>query len=186
MSRASGFYHSEETKKKMSEVKLGNIYRLGKYHSTETKRKISEAHKGMKYSKETIEKRSKSQRGKHRSEEFCRNNGEKRKGNLHWNWQGGITPLNQQIRQTYEYRQWRSDVFTRDNFTCQECGDNSGGNLNAHHIKPLVTILQFYEIAILKEALECEELWNINNGVTLCEECHKKYNYYNLKEDFKL
>ena len=146
----------------------------GKHLSEETKRKISEAHKGMKYSKETIEKRSKSQKGKKRSEEFCRNNSEKRKGNLNWNWQGGITPLNKQIRKTFEYRQWRSDVYTRDEFTCQECGDNSGGNLIAHHIKPLSILIYYYEITTLEEALECEALWNINNGVTLCERCHSK------------
>jgi len=71
------------------------------------------------------------------------------------------------------YRQWRSDIFTRDDFTCQECGQR-GGHLEAHHIKQLSKILQFYEITTLEEALNCAELWNINNGITLCKECHKK------------
>ena len=90
------------------------------------------------------------------------------------NWKGGITPLTLLIRANFNNRQWISDIFTRDNFTCQMCGDNRGSNLNAHHIKSFSKIIQFYEITTLEEALDCEELWNINNGITLCEECHKK------------
>lgn len=30
---------------------------------------------------------------------------------------------------------WRKKVFLKDNFTCKVCGDNRGGNLEAHHIK---------------------------------------------------
>ena len=88
-------------------------------------------------------------------------------------WRGGITLLNQITRTNFKYRQWRSDIFTRDDFTCQECGQR-GAKLNAHHIKNLSLILQFYEITTLEEVLECEELWNINNGITLCKICHKK------------
>ena len=94
------------------------------------------------------------------------------------NWQGGITPLQLSIRTNFRYRQWRSDVFTRDDFTCQDCGDNRGGNFEAHHIKSFSSIMQKYEITTLEEALECEELWNINNGKTLCEDCHKKTDNY--------
>lgn len=83
------------------------------------------------------------------------------------------TSLNQLIRGSFEYRQWRSDVFTRDDFTCWRCGQR-GGKLHAHHKKRLVKMLQFYEIVTLEEALECEELWNINNGITYCKDCHKE------------
>lgn len=31
---------------------------------------------------------------------------------------------------------WRTAVFTRDGYACQDCGDARGGNLNAHHLKP--------------------------------------------------
>jgi hypothetical protein len=89
------------------------------------------------------------------------------------NWKGGITPLNCQIRHSFKYRQWRSDVFTRDDFTCQECGQ-VGGNLNAHHIKKFYKILELYKIVSFEDAMACEELWNINNGQTLCFECHEK------------
>lgn len=29
-------------------------------------------------------------------------------------------------------------------------------------------------IKTLEESIYCDELWNINNGITLCIECHKK------------
>src|SRR3990167_10759120 len=51
-------------------------------------------------------------------------------------WKGGITPMNMKIRSSSDYRLWREAVFKRDTFTCKECGDDRGGNLNAHHIKP--------------------------------------------------
>lgn len=87
-------------------------------------------------------------------------------------WKGGITSLYEVIRHCFEYRQWRSDVFTRDNFTCQKCGDAIGGNLNAHHIIEFADIIERHEITTLEEAIKCEELWNINNGQTLCDDCH--------------
>ena len=38
-------------------------------------------------------------------------------------------------RKSRKYARWRYDVFHRDGFACQHCGDDKGGNLNAHHIK---------------------------------------------------
>ena len=81
------------------------------------------------------------------------------------------------IRNIRESREWRDDVFTRDNFICQGCGER-GGKLHAHHIKPLAKILREYKITSLKQALDCAELWSINNGATLCVDCHKKTDSY--------
>jgi len=101
-----------------------------------------------------------------------------KKGEKHWNWKGGITSLMRQIRNCFKYRQWRSDVFTRDDFTCQNCGDKTSGNLNAHHIKPFAQIIKENKIKTVEQALNCEELWNINNGLTLCKKCHSKIHNY--------
>jgi hypothetical protein len=95
-------------------------------------------------------------------------------GNKHWNWKGGITGIVFQIRHCFEYRQWRSDIFTRDNFTCVLCLKR-GGELNAdHYPKTFSSIIHEYKITSLSEAVGCDELWNINNGRTLCVECHRQ------------
>jgi 5-methylcytosine-specific restriction endonuclease McrA len=92
----------------------------------------------------------------------------------HYNWKGGRTELNRIIRHSYKYRQWRSDVFTRDDFTCQKCGKR-GIYLEAHHYpKGFWQILEEYKIEKIEDAFACEELWNINNGITLCLDCHNK------------
>ncbi|MFH1820669.1 MAG: hypothetical protein ABH805_02045 [Candidatus Nealsonbacteria bacterium] len=43
-------------------------------------------------------------------------------GKNHPNWKGGITKLAEKIRRYQIYKQWRYDIFRRDNWTCQECG----------------------------------------------------------------
>lgn len=95
-------------------------------------------------------------------------------GSKNGRWKGGVMTLYNKVRGCFEMRQWRSDIFTRDKFICQKCGDRKGGNLNAHHIKAFAKILEEYNIKTLEEALKCEELWNLNNGITLCDICHKK------------
>jgi hypothetical protein len=82
-----------------------------------------------------------------------------RSGKYHWNWKGGITPENSVIRNSNEYRNWRKAVYQRDDYTCQFCGAY-GGKLNAHHIK------RFSE--------NVEGRVDVDNGVTLCAECHKR------------
>lgn len=66
------------------------------------------------------------------------------------------TPRN---RESKAYSEWRKEVFSRDNYTCRKCGKH-GGTLNAHHIKPYAKY----------ESLRTD----LDNGITLCVECHKK------------
>jgi len=86
-------------------------------------------------------------------------------------WKGGITSLYLKIRHNFKIRQWRDDCFTRDDFTCQKCNIR-GGKLTCHHIKYFSKIISDNNIRTLEEALDCDELWNINNGITLCNKCH--------------
>jgi len=79
------------------------------------------------------------------------------RGELHPNWKGGITPINLKIRMGLDYKIWRHAVFTRDNFTCVNCGQ-VGGALHADHIKMF--------------AFHPELRFAIDNGRTLCKKCH--------------
>lgn len=98
---------------------------------------------------------------------------ETRSGENHPNWKGGVTPLNVVIRGCTRYRTWRRLNFQRDNFICAHCGIR-GGKLHAHHIIRFSVIMAENYITTLEEALQCEALWNIDNGLTLCKKCHKK------------
>lgn len=91
---------------------------------------------------------------------------ESRKGEKSYLWKGGITPTNQMIRTSREYKDWRVKVFERDDYTCQECGSR-GVTLQADHIKPFA---YFPELRLV-----------IENGRTLCVSCHKKTDTYSWK-----
>lgn len=112
---------------------------------------------------------------KRKMSEVCKKNKEK-----HWNWKGGITPLKRQIRFSFEMRLWRNEVFKRDNWKCVWC-DKGGNGLNADHIKPFSKIIFENKITNMEQAINCNELWDINNGRTLCFECHKKTDSYLTK-----
>lgn len=82
------------------------------------------------------------------------------KGEKNFNWNGGVTSEYNKLRTSLEFKNWRREVFERDKYTCQSCGDATGGNLHAHHIKSFA----FYP----------NHRFDIDNGQTLCEKCHKK------------
>jgi len=81
-----------------------------------------------------------------------------------------------------KYNNWRIQIFIRDEYTCQKCGD-LGGKLQAHHIKPFATILKENKIITLDSAIQCAELWNLDNGITLCKKCHKQYRRKNMASE---
>lgn len=97
-------------------------------------------------------------------------------------WKGGITPINLCLRTSSKYKNWVKDVFKRDNYTCQCCGDTKK-DLNAHHIISFATILEKIKIEfgienLYENAINNDLLWDINNGQTLCIDCHKKTDTY--------
>jgi len=100
-------------------------------------------------------------------------------------WRGGITSLRKQIFNSIEYKKWRKGIFERDSYTCCEC-HRIGGKLHPHHIKSQAIILAENKIKTFREALKCKELWNINNGITLCEECHKLTDTFGAKGHLKI
>lgn len=165
--------HKGKTLSEISRKKIGDFNR-GKKVTDFTRHKMSAANNGRKKSQETKDKIRAKALGRVISSETKVKMSIVRRGERHPLWKGGITPLNAVIRGSFLYRQWRSDIYTRDNFACQECGDGKGGNLHAHHIKRFSDILVEYKIRSLEEALACEALWDMNNGETLCTICHNK------------
>jgi hypothetical protein len=155
-----GTKHTPEARAKMSRDRMGNKFSLGYSPTRATREKMSLALRGRIFTKEHRRKISRSLLGE-----------------KSYQWKGGVTlkyrGLKKVIRDSFEYRQWRSDIFHRDHFTCVSCGIRRG-RLQAHHIKPFLTIIEEYGIKTLADALTCEELWGLNNGVTLCEICHRK------------
>ena len=88
-------------------------------------------------------------------------------GENHPCWDGGKSRETQRARARAEYNVWRDSVFERDNYTCQKCKKRSKKGdrieINAHHIKGFA---------------EYKELrYKIDNGITLCVECHRKIHF---------
>ena len=81
------------------------------------------------------------------------------KGERHWNWKGGVMTENQKARRHSKLREWRKVVFERDDYRCYDCGSR-GVYLHAHHI------YSFAKYPRLRFMVE--------NGRTLCKECHMK------------
>jgi len=139
--------------KKIDRDKYPNMGHFSK-HTDETKEKMIKNHKGRTGKTNSEEHRkniSLSQKGKPKLEEG---------GDKHWNWKGGITNENRCIRSQIEYKLWRELIYERDDWTCQKC-NKRGVELNPHHI------LNFSEYP--------KKRFNIDNGITLCRNCHYKF-----------
>ncbi|MBQ8570248.1 MAG: HNH endonuclease [Kiritimatiellae bacterium] len=72
-------------------------------------------------------------------------------------WKGGINGENDTLRHRREYKDWRTAVYERDDYTCQCCGTR-GNKLNAHHIN------SFADYPDIR--------YDVDNGITMCVKCH--------------
>ena len=165
----------------MSKAHKGKKYALGVKRSDAFKKNLSKKLKGRKKSQEHIRKGVESRKkgaGYKMKPESIDKIRKKLQGKNHYNWKGGHSSLVTKIRATNAYIKWRESVYKRDKYTCQNCGDNTGGNLEAHHIKPMSEILDDYKIKTVDGALNCKKLWETNNGQTLCNKCHKLTDTY--------
>lgn len=139
-------------------LNMSNAHK-GKKLTEITRKKLHDSLKGRVFSEEHKKKISKSKLGKPNF---------KLRGENHPLWKGGITSINMKIRTSIEYKIWRRSIFERDRYTCIWCGVKSGNGkaiiIHADHIKPF--------------ALFPELRFAIDNGRTLCIDCHKTTDSY--------
>jgi hypothetical protein len=160
---------SEETKEKQ---RLSHLGLKHKPMSKQGRENIRISHLGYKVKEETKRKLSENHKGKC----FITDSGRKKLSLIHLGeknpqWKGGITTINEKIRKSKEYRLWRKAVFERDNYACIWCGQK-GGELHPDHIKPF--------------SLYPELRFAIDNGRTLCIDCHKKTDTWGLNSKYYL
>ena len=146
----SGIYpRTEKMKKNMRKAQMGHLT------SKKTRGKMSE---GIKNNlPRTVFKKGQTPWNKNKKYPDV---SERQKGKNNPNWRGGTTPKNKKIWQGIEMSLWREAVFARDNWTCQKCRER-GGKLRPHHIR---NFAQFPELRT-----------SIENGITFCDKCHRKF-----------
>ena len=79
----------------------------------------------------------------------------------YWRWKGDnyIDPVTRK-RNSRKHQKWSKAIRDRDNNSCQDCGITKV-RLHAHHIVPI------------KECINSNLEFDIDNGITLCPMCHK-------------
>lgn len=128
-----GRTHTPTARAAMSAARKGkpNPHRVGTKHTPETRKRMSEVTKAR-----------------------------TPRGEAHYAFSHGEHQRDRDARRTTEYKAWRDAVYARDNYACQDCGDNKGGNLQAHHIQ------SFADHPDLR--------FVVSNGTTLCRDCHER------------
>lgn len=148
--------------------------RKGITHTKEVKEIIRQKLLGRKASSITKEKMSVAGKGKKQSAEHKAKKAEARR--KFYDKVGRKTVISVRIRMSKEYKEWRTAVFERDDYTCLDCKQRSSAQkwltIQADHIKPF--------------AFFPELRFDINNGRTLCLECHRKTETYGRNNKAKI
>lgn len=162
MSRAAGFVHTPETRRKLSEAMKRRPMPAGFLA------------KGRRWNKESRIRWGNKQRGRNRQPHTIES---RRLMSAIAKARRPRVKLDDSValRKTFEYKVWREAVYRRDDFTCLKCR-NRGGRLHPHHI--------------LNFASNPELRFEVSNGGTLCVECHKLFHKLfgkkrNTKEQFQ-
>ena len=96
------------------------------------------------------------------------------RGENHCNYNPNLSDEDRILNRDYlEYFEWRKSVYKKNNYKCVVC--NSNKNINAHHL------YNYADYPLLRTS--------IDNGETLCQECHIEFHIrygksYNTKEQF--
>lgn len=155
---------------------------------------------GWKLSKETKIRMSLASKGKKKSYEHRKNIAKSKLGILNPNYKDGLSDLRSLIYKSAKYDDWRSKIFKRDHYTCQDCSIKGGNGktiyLEVHHIKSFNSILKEFlninnklnplnnedKLILRNLAMKYKLFWYLRNGVVLCVSCHKKTYNFGSKE----
>lgn len=139
------------------------IASTGHKNSEEQKQKVA------KFMKEWHRNHKHPRLGKKHSIKTKNKMSQNRQGIKNANWKNGVTEFIRGIRRSPQYYQWRKEVLKRDENKCKFCG--SGNKINIHH---KLTIFDYPE-----------KIFEIDNGIALCEKCHKKIHFRGLNNGKK-
>lgn len=158
--QSCGCLHKEVSSENIGRMNLCN-WQDKEYREEQTKR-TSEQMKQQWENEEYKNNMSNKLRERWQDKEYK----EAHSGENHCNYNPNLTDeerkLMEERRQgNSEYRLWAYKVKERDDFTCNCCGDNKGGNLVSHHLNAWNKFK--------------EQRYDIENGVCLCEQCHKEF-----------
>jgi hypothetical protein len=95
-------------------------------------------------------------------------------------WKGGIKSIYDRIRGLKAYWDWHHKVLYRDSHKCASC--SCINDLQIHHLKTLKSLILEYCRLNAKQIQDLTEqdlnnsfFYELSNGITLCEDCHKKW-----------
>ena len=158
--------HSEETKKKLSEIHKGKRYSIktefkkGQVSWSKGTKGVLKANSGSFKKGHKSDNHGTGMKGHHHSEETRIKMSNSQKGEKNHAWQGGLTPKRVEIRRGIEWGLWKDSILKKNDYICQKCLKR-GGKLQPHHI--------------LNFSTHKELRFAIDNGITLCIDCHSLF-----------
>lgn len=105
-----------------------------------------------------------------------------------------FSSLLRKIRGLQKYKDWRTTILKRDSFTCVKCSYYGNYLEVDHKVSLKKLLLDFLEVSASLNLNEKNKLdlvkkwpsfWDINNGQTLCFECHNKVERDKLKDSIR-
>lgn len=85
------------------------------------------------------------------------------RGSNHYEWKGSLHDKHIKLA----LKQWGQQIKNRDDYVCKKCGESDINLLEAHHIIP--------------RQLRPDLIFDLNNGITLCLNCHYEKHINDVK-----